>query len=1047
MRPAPRSNIPVVKTKALGSAALSLLPCPNAVAEPAGDTAVYPNWTVTIERSIFAFIWKYSKRDQLILLLVTITLFPLLYLTLELPKRIINDAIGAGSPVVDVYGVQMSQIMFLGLLCGLFLLSVFVHGIMKMRINTMKGVLAERLLRRLRYTLIARILRFPAPYFERTSQGELVSMVTSESEPMGGLMGDALAQPVLQAGQMLTILGFLFFQSITFGLAACALIPLQAWLIPRLQRRINLLNKKRVQQVRALAAEIGEGSVGAASLRTNGGVRYRMAMISDRLGHLYFIRFDIFQKKFFMKFINNFITQLTPFFFYSIGGYLTIKGEITVGALVAALAAYKDLSSPWKELLAYYNQTQDMSLRWDTIMERFAPKGMVEAKLFDGEPDAIPALNGDIELAGVTVRDEDGNPVLEDLNTTLRAGTTIGITAPNDEDRRAFAELLIREIPPASGKVMLSGLDLAELHQGVISARIGHATSRPVMFMGSFGDNVLMPLKHAPQTDQGDPRLLKEAAGSGNSLDPVAAEWIDPSLARMESTLELRDWWLGLVEGMGRGNALFRRGLDQRFSPESYPRLARQLVDLRAELAATLSDAALSQYVHFFDEDAYNPALPVGDNLMFATPRVPITVDLLSGHPHFMQLLVEFNLEQDLLQLAVDMIDLLRQIFGMDGTDHPLFRNLGLEAESYEKGVDLVAKKRKDLPLSSQEEAHLIAVPFVISAERIGAAFPENMKTRVLSMRRDHGHALQERMDDLFAPLRADECVPGLSVLENALYGKISESAGSKGDEVRRVAANLLIEKGIDRLVPGLIFDMPITLGGSNLPALYAELLAVSRASIKRPDILILDAVLASYDADTQRALFDKLRDLLPETTLIFLNTAHEDISRFDTHFELQQGRIVGDTAQSDTGEEGGVGADLARKLATLEQTDLFSGLDRKQLRLLAFGARWYKAKPGEYVFHKDDDPSDGAYVVVEGEADLLLPQSEGEDTLIGTIGSGKLVGELGLIRNVPRALDMKAATELTCLRIGAEEFLAVVENDASTAYKLLQVVAGYVTN
>ena len=65
----------------------------------------------------------------------------------------------------------------------------------------MKGVLAERMLRRFRYQLIARVLRFPQPYFERVSQGELVSMVTSESEPMGGLMGDAVSQPVLQAGQ------------------------------------------------------------------------------------------------------------------------------------------------------------------------------------------------------------------------------------------------------------------------------------------------------------------------------------------------------------------------------------------------------------------------------------------------------------------------------------------------------------------------------------------------------------------------------------------------------------------------------------------------------------------------------------------------------------------------------------------------------------------------------------------------------------------------------------------------------------------------------
>lgn len=1006
---------------------------------------ICPNWITVIERSIFAFIWKYSKRDQLILLLVTLTLFPLLYLTLELPKRIINDAIGAGTSVVEAFGVEMSQITFLGVLSGLFLVSVFVHGLVKMRINTMKGVLAERLLRRLRYKLIARILRFPAPYFERTSQGELVSMITSESEPMGGLMGDALAQPVLQAGQMITILGFLFIQSVTFGLAACALIPLQAWLIPRLQKKINMLNKARVKQVRALAAEIGEGAAGAASLRTNGGTRFHMAMIADRLGRLYFIRFDIFKKKFFMKFINNFITQLTPFFFYAVGGYLTIKGEISVGALVAALAAYKDLSSPWKELLAYYNQTQDMSVRWDTIMERFSPDGMVNVALFDGEPDDMPALDGDIELAGVTVRDKDGNAVLEDLNAHLPAGKTIGITAPSDEGRRAFAEVLTREVLPTSGKVMLSGLELAKLHQSVIATRIGHATSRPVMFMGSFGDNVLMPLKRQPQNDAGDPKDVKEALGSGNSVDPLQADWLEPTIAGLDSADALREWWLGLIEGMGRGNALFRRGLDQKFNPEKYPELAEQLVSLRPGIAQQIEAAGLGQYAYFFDKDTYNPSLPVGDNLMFATPQVPITAKLLADHTDFMALLAEFELDQDLLNLAVDVIDMLRQTFGLDGTDHPLFRKLGLDVDSYETAINLVAKKRKGDALSVKERANLIFVPFVISAEQIGSAFPEDMKDRVLAMRREHAQSVQARMGDLFTPLRADQCLPTLSVLENAMFGKISDAAGSKGDELRRLIADELIDAGVDRLIPGLIFDAPIALGGTNLPSDYAELLGVSRAAIKKPDILILDSILASYDTDAQTALFAKLREMLPDTTMIYLKASHDDPGGFDAHFELKQGRFVSDDVQIAAKGDSAVAVDLARKLEALQQTDLFSGLNRKQLRLLAFGARWYHAKAGDYVFHKDEPPTDGAYMITEGKADLLLPKKSGKETLITTVGPGKLVGELGLIRNVPRALDMKATSDLTCLRIGAEEFLSVVENDASTAFKLLQVVAGYV--
>jgi len=237
-----------------------------------------------MEPSLFSFIWKYSRREQLFLLAFTVFTFPFLYATLELPKRIINDAIGATGSVVTVFDVEMTQVQFLFGLCFAYLGSVLVHGLLKMRLNTMKGILAERLLRRFRFQLVSRMMRFPRSYFQNTSQGELVSMVTSEAEPMGGLMGDAVAQPVFQAGQMLIIVTFLFMQSIWFGLAGVALIPLQAWLIPLLQRQINLLNKERVVEVRALAAEIGEGAAGASALRTNGGWRYRMAMISDRLG-------------------------------------------------------------------------------------------------------------------------------------------------------------------------------------------------------------------------------------------------------------------------------------------------------------------------------------------------------------------------------------------------------------------------------------------------------------------------------------------------------------------------------------------------------------------------------------------------------------------------------------------------------------------------------------------------------------------------------------------------------------------------------------------
>ncbi len=1006
-------------------------------------------WSIPIERTLFGFIWKYSKRDQLKLLAITTCLFPLLYLTLELPKRIINDAIGSQTPQIEFMGQSFPQLTFLWLLCGGFLLSVLAHGLLKMRINTMKGVLAERMLRRFRYQLIARVLRFPQPYFERVSQGELVSMVTAESEPMGGLMGDAISQPVLQAGQMATILVFLFAQNFWFGLAAVALIPLQGWLIPMLQRQINLLNKKRIKQVRALAAEIGESAAGASTLRVNGGWRYRMAMITARLGRLYDIRFQIYQKKFFMKFLNNFITQLTPFLFYAVGGYLVLKGQVSLGALVAALAAYKDLASPWKELLAYYNQTQDMSLRWDVIMERFAPAGMVDEELMQGEPEVLHRLKGDVVLDKVNVRDADGNLVLEDLTATLPAGQVVGIAAPSEEDRRAMGELLTRELLPSAGSVVIGDHKMSELHQAVVAARIGHANSRPVLFQGSFGDNVMMPMRPRPRGEAEDQVEYKNAQRAGNSPDPFDAPWLDPELAGFADKEALLEWWLKLVEGIGSDTALFRRGVEQAFDPDRHPLLAARLVELRPVVQQAIRNAGLQPNAHFLKNDEYNPALPVAENLLYATPFKPLTDDELALQTDFLAQLRALKLDDDLIALTRDVVDMLRQIFGIDGTDHPLFRKLGLESTAYESALELVEQTRSKglASLDPKELARLLIVPFSISADQIGPAFSQEMKERILTFRRSHSAQLMKTLDDVFAPLDVSRFAPGMTVLENAMFGKVSDMAGARGDELRKLVADILVENDVRDLVVELIFDLPISIGGQGLPASFAEPLAFSRATIKRPDILIMDDAMTSYGMSTQVSIHKNLRRLLPDTTLVYLGDSFENPDVFDVYYELRQGRMVTEGEAETAEDEGVASADLARKLRALEQTELFSGLNRRQLRLLAFGARWFEAEAGETVFLKDDEATDGAYLILEGEAGLFLPQEGKEDRLIAKAGPGKLVGELGLIRHETRALSMIAETPLSCLRIGEEEFLAVVENDASTAFKLLQVVAGYVSS
>ncbi|MEM6677150.1 MAG: ABC transporter transmembrane domain-containing protein [Pseudomonadota bacterium] len=1002
-----------------------------------------------MDKSIFSFIWRHSKGEQLVLLALTFVSFPFLYLSLELPKQIINDALDGGPGPRMLFGIETTQTGLLALLCAGFLAAVLAQGLMKMWINTRKGVLAERLLRRFRYQLIHRIMRFPQPHFQRVSQGELVSMVTAEAEPMGGLMGDLVAQPVFQGGMMATILAFLFIQNPLLGLAAIALIPLQAWLIPLLQRQINLLNKDRVREVRKLAEEIGESAAGAAELRVNGGLRRRLALVSDRLGRLYEIRFRIYKKKFFMKFLNNFITQLTPFLFFSIGGWLVIQGELTIGALVAGLAAYKDIAGPWKELLAWYNQTQDMSLRWKIVTERFAPKDLLDEKLFEGTPAEVPHIAGPIDLEEVTVRDADGAVVLEGLNLSIPPGSTVAVASRSAVERRAFCQLLTREVLPSSGRVSIAGHPLSELHQTVIGARIGHAGPRPYMFAGSVGDNITMALRDRPVSDaEEDPAARlhrkREAKRSGNSSDAHGAEWLNPAVAGLEDREAMAAWWMQLIEAMGTDLYLFNRGLDARFSEAEHPELARRLVELRPAIQQKLQQKGLSKALHRFDPSVFNPGLPVAGNLLYATPARDIPQEELAEYPAFHKAMAELDLQAKMLKLGKLVIASLDRIFGSIGTEHPLFRKLAIDAALFRRLCMIEAKAREDgdSALSLFERGMLMTVPFRFTAEQIGEAFPPELKARIMELRASRQEAMLAMAGDFFVPIAEDRFLGALTVLENAIFGKVARGAGAKEQKLRDAVSEVLIEAGHKRLVAELIYDASVGLGGRELSDLAQERMAFVRAAIKKPDILLLDRALMSHDRDQRLAMRTRLRALLPETTIVYLEEDFRNRDSFDVFVELEDGRIMADGSMA-RGEADGAGADLAKKLRKLEKTEMFRGIERRQLRLLAYGSQWVRAGKGEFLFHGGEQP-DAAYLLVEGQAELRWPNSEPGDRPASVVEPGRIVGDLSILQGEPRRFDMVATEDVLALRLGGQELMTVVENDIGVAMTLLRTVSTY---
>ena len=356
-----------------------------------------------IPLSVFGFAWKYTKLQQIWILAIVLISMPTYFMSLELPKYIVNGPIqGEGferpgatdtflriapgvpswiseSGQLEIFsGFEFTRVGMLLALSLAFLTLVVVNGLFKFYINLYKGRLGERMLRRLRFELVNRVLRFPMSQFRRAKPSEIASMVKDEVEPVGGFIGEAFVTPVFLGGQALTAMAFIMLQSFTLGMIAVTILGIQAVVIPRLRRRQIELGRQRQLTARQLAGRVGELVDGVAAVHANDTSNYERAEVSARLGRIFTIRYELFMRKFLVKFLNNFLAQLTPFLFYSIGGYFALSGSIDIGQLVAVIAAYKDLPSPIKELIDWDQQRLDVQIKYEQVIDQFQPPQLID---------------------------------------------------------------------------------------------------------------------------------------------------------------------------------------------------------------------------------------------------------------------------------------------------------------------------------------------------------------------------------------------------------------------------------------------------------------------------------------------------------------------------------------------------------------------------------------------------------------------------------------------------------------------------------------------
>jgi putative ABC transport system ATP-binding protein len=840
-----------------------------------------------MQRTLFGFIWKYSLRQQITILVLTGLSFPSFYYSLDLPKSIVNQAIqGKGFPKT-LFGFEFNQIEYLMLLSTAFLVLVLINGAFKYYINSYKTRVGERMARRLRYVLYDHLLRFPLGFFSRTAPGEVIPIITSEIEPLGGFIGDSFAVPALQGGTLLNILLFMLIQDPILALAAIALYPAQIYFIPKLQSKVNQLSKQRVRMVRSMADRINESALALQEIRTHGVAQFQLAEFSNRMAKNYYLRVQISQMKFFIKFLNNFIAQLTPFFFYSIGGYLVISGSLSFGALVAVLGAYKDLSSPWRELLDYYQSLQDSKIKYEQIIEQFEPPGMITAERQHGklEPAAVPA--GELVASSVSWINDVGLKAIDAVSLSVKPGEHMAIAGPESGGKHELGLLLSGLVDPSSGRVTLGGIDAATLPREAIARRIGYVGQNTQMFSGSFFDNLAVGLQVKPNPPDPDDRTalarrkaeIFEAELTGNSVEDLDADWIDYEAAGAETREQLRERILECLQVTELLGDLRELGLRGTIDPDAQPEIAKVMLQARTALREHLTAPEMRGYFEMFDKDRFNDQASIAENVLFGTPVGALfDVERLAENRYMQDVLDKLRLTESWVELGSQIATQMVEIFSGLPPGHELFQRYSFITanELPEFAAALTRRHRQGAAaMRPEERVQFLSLVFrVVPARHRFDIVDQTFREEVLQTRRQFAADLPKDLAPHVQFFDAERYNDAVSLYDNMLFGRLAPGQSQAGSRAREMITDVLARVGLSQAVLTAVIDVGLNyqvgVGGSRLPATMRQKLAVARALLKRPDMLILDDPISILESGAQAKIISQLLEVSQQRGVVW---------------------------------------------------------------------------------------------------------------------------------------------------------------------------------
>ena len=338
---------------------------------------------------------------------------------------------------------------------------------------------------KLRKEISKKINKLPMSYFDKKTNGEVLSLVTNDVDTLSQNMDQSSTQLITSVISVIGILIMMLSIDKLMTLIALAIMPISILLMGTIVKKSQKHFKNQQDYLAEINGTIEEMYAGQNIIKSYNAEENMLNKFNKQNEKLYDSAWKSSFLSGLMHPIMAFVGNLGYVLISIIGGYITIKGRIQIGDIQSFITYTKNFTQPITQIAQISNMIQAMMAAAERIFE-FLEEPEEENKK---EKLNIENIKGNVEFKNVKFG-YDENIIIKDFSAKIKAGQKIAIVGPTGAGKTTIVKLLMKFYDLKDGKILIDGKDINKLDKQEFRKLFGMVLQDTWVFKGTIMENL-----------------------------------------------------------------------------------------------------------------------------------------------------------------------------------------------------------------------------------------------------------------------------------------------------------------------------------------------------------------------------------------------------------------------------------------------------------------------------------------------------------------------------------------------------------------------------